>query len=88
MAEARGATTDDADLIGIDGRSRFARGRTRCWQATPCSLNIVGQTLFYRVNTSYLVLQAMVMWENGRRMEFVEVSEVRLFYVQTYIPVT
>ncbi|KAL5671464.1 hypothetical protein ACJX0J_015770, partial [Zea mays] len=29
--------------------------------------------LFYyqRVNTSYLVLQAMVMWGNDRRMEFV-----------------
>jgi hypothetical protein len=38
MAKARGATTDDADLIGIDGRSRFARSRTRCRQATPCSL--------------------------------------------------
>jgi hypothetical protein len=29
MAEAQDATTDDADLIGIDGRSRFAEGRTR-----------------------------------------------------------
>jgi hypothetical protein len=29
MAEVRGATTDDADLIDIDGRSRFAEGRTR-----------------------------------------------------------
>jgi hypothetical protein len=47
----------------------------------PCSLNIVGQTLFYRVNTIYLVLQAMVMWGNGRRMEFVKVSGVRLFHV-------
>jgi hypothetical protein len=50
--------------------------------------NIVGQTLFYRVNTSYLVLQAMVMWGNDRRMEFVMVSEVCLFHIQTYIPVT
>ncbi|PWZ53411.1 hypothetical protein Zm00014a_005952 [Zea mays] len=30
----------------------------------------VGQTLFYRVNISYFVLQAMVMWGNDRRMEF------------------
>jgi hypothetical protein len=50
--------------------------------------NIVGQTLFYRVNISYLVLQAVVMWGNGRQMEFVRVSGVRLFHVQTYIPVT
>jgi hypothetical protein len=50
--------------------------------------NIVDQTLFYRVNTSYLILQAMVMWGNGRRMEFVRVSGVRLFHVQTYITVT
>jgi hypothetical protein len=28
------------------------------------------------------------MWGNGRRMEFVRVSRVRLFHVQTYIPVT
>jgi hypothetical protein len=50
--------------------------------------NIVGQTLFYRVNTSYLVPQAMVMWENGKRMDFVRVSGERLFHVQTFIPVT
>jgi hypothetical protein len=50
--------------------------------------NIVGQTLFYRVNTSYFVLQAMVMWRNNRRMEFDTVSGVRLFHVQTYISVT
>jgi hypothetical protein len=50
--------------------------------------NIVGQTLFYRVNTSYFVLQAMVMWGNDIRMEFDRVSGVRLFHVQTYILVT
>jgi hypothetical protein len=50
--------------------------------------NIVGQTLFYRVNISYFVLQAMVMWGNDRRMEFDRVSGVRLFHVQTYISVT
>ena len=50
--------------------------------------NIVGQTLFCRVNTSYFVLQAMVMWGSGRRMEFDRVSGVRLFHVQTYISVT
>jgi hypothetical protein len=50
--------------------------------------NIVVQTLFYRVNTSYFVLQAMVMWGNDRRMEFDRVSGVRLFHVQTYISVT
>ncbi|PWZ14817.1 hypothetical protein Zm00014a_031094 [Zea mays] len=30
----------------------------------------VGQILFYTVNTSYFVLQAMVMWGSARRMEF------------------
>jgi hypothetical protein len=40
MAEVPGATTDDADLIGIDGRSRFAEGRTRWRQPTPYSLTI------------------------------------------------
>jgi hypothetical protein len=49
-------------------------------------LNIVAQILFYRFNTSYLVLQAMTMWGNDRRLEFVRVSVVRSFYVQTYIP--
>jgi hypothetical protein len=42
MAEARGVVaTDGADLIGIDGRSRFAEGRTRWRQPTPYRLNIV-----------------------------------------------
>jgi hypothetical protein len=50
--------------------------------------NIVGQTLFYRLNNSYLVLQAMTMWGNDRRMEFIRVSVVPSFHVQTYIPVT
>jgi hypothetical protein len=50
--------------------------------------DIVGQTLFYRVNTSYFVLQAMVMWGSAKRMEFDRVSGVRLFHVQTYISVT
>jgi hypothetical protein len=50
--------------------------------------NIVGQTFFYRLNTSYLVLQAMTMWGNDRRIQFIRVSVVRLFHVQTYIPVT
>jgi hypothetical protein len=50
--------------------------------------NIVDQTLFYRLNISFLVLQAMVMWGNDRRMKFVRMSEVRLFHIQTYIPVT
>jgi hypothetical protein len=47
--------------------------------------NIVIQALFYRVNTSYLVLQAMVMWGNNRPMEFVKVSDLRSCHVQTYI---
>jgi hypothetical protein len=38
MAEARDTTTDGADLIGIDGRSRFAEGRTRWRQATLTAL--------------------------------------------------
>jgi hypothetical protein len=50
--------------------------------------NIVGQTLFYRINISYFVLQDMVMWGNDRRMKFNRVSGVRLFHVQTYISVT
>jgi hypothetical protein len=50
--------------------------------------NIVDQTLFYRVNTNYFVLQAMVMWRNDKQMEFDRVSGVRLFHVQTYISVT
>jgi sentrin-specific protease 1 len=37
--------------------------------------------LFYRFNSSYLILQAMAMWGNDRRMKFVGVSVVRLFYV-------
>ncbi|AQK62680.1 hypothetical protein ZEAMMB73_Zm00001d013215 [Zea mays] len=32
--------------------------------------DIFGQTLFYRVNTSYFVLQAMIMWGSARRMKF------------------
>ncbi|AQK52684.1 hypothetical protein ZEAMMB73_Zm00001d050541 [Zea mays] len=31
----------------------------------------VAQILFYRFNTSYLVLQAMAMWGNDRRLKFV-----------------
>ncbi|ONL94454.1 hypothetical protein ZEAMMB73_Zm00001d028001 [Zea mays] len=31
---------------------------------------------YKRVNTSYLVLQAMVMWGNGRRMEFVRDARI------------
>jgi hypothetical protein len=50
--------------------------------------NIVGQTFFYRLNISYLVLQDMTMWGNDRQMEFIRVSVVRSFHVQTYIPVT
>jgi hypothetical protein len=50
--------------------------------------NIVGQTLFYRLNTSYLMLQAMTMWGNNRRIEFIRVSIVHLFHFQTYILVT
>jgi hypothetical protein len=50
--------------------------------------NIVGQTLFYRLNTSYLVLKAMTMWGNDRQMEFIRVSVVHSFNVQTYILVT
>jgi hypothetical protein len=38
MAEAWDATTDGADLIGIDGWSRFAKGRTRWRQATLIAL--------------------------------------------------
>jgi hypothetical protein len=50
--------------------------------------NIVGQRLFYRLNTSYLVLQVMTMWGNDRRMKFIRVSVIRSFNVQTYILVT
>jgi hypothetical protein len=50
--------------------------------------NIVGQTLFYRLNTSYLVLQAMTMLGNDKQMKFFRVSVVSSFHVQTYIPVT
>jgi hypothetical protein len=50
--------------------------------------NLVGKTLFYRLNTSYLILQAMAMWGNDNRMKFVRVSGVRSFHIQTYIPVT
>jgi hypothetical protein len=51
--------------------------------------NIVGQTLFYRLNTSYLVLQAMIMWwGDDTRMKFIRVSVVRSFNVRTYILVT
>jgi hypothetical protein len=49
--------------------------------------NIVRQTLFYRLNTNYLVLQAMTIWGNDRRMKFIMVSVVCSFHVQTYIPV-
>ncbi|AQL00640.1 hypothetical protein ZEAMMB73_Zm00001d012758 [Zea mays] len=39
-------------------------------QSIPRFISNVGQTLFYRVNNSYFVLQAMVIWGNDRRMEF------------------
>jgi sentrin-specific protease 1 len=50
--------------------------------------NLVVKTLFYRLNNSYLILQAMAMWENDNPMKFVRVSGVRSFHIQTYIPVT
>jgi hypothetical protein len=49
--------------------------------------NLVGKTLFYRLNTSYLILQAMAMWGNDSPMKFVRVSGVRSFHIQTYIPI-
>jgi hypothetical protein len=50
--------------------------------------NIVGQTLYYRLNINYLALQAMDWWGNDMLMKFVRISGVRSFHVQTYIPVT
>jgi hypothetical protein len=50
--------------------------------------NLVGKILFYRLNTNYLILQAMAIWGNDSRMKFVMVSGVRSFHIQTYIPVT
>ncbi|ONM31887.1 hypothetical protein ZEAMMB73_Zm00001d040727 [Zea mays] len=38
--------------------------------------NIVGQRLFYRLNTSYLVLQVMTMWGNDRRMKFIRDAKI------------
>ncbi|ONM06627.1 hypothetical protein ZEAMMB73_Zm00001d033032 [Zea mays] len=49
--------------------------------------NLVGKTLFYRLNTSYLILQAMAMWGNDSPMKFVRVSGVHSFHIQTYIPI-
>jgi hypothetical protein len=34
------------------------------------------------INKNYLILRAMAMWENDRRMEFVRVIGVSLFHVQ------
>jgi hypothetical protein len=50
--------------------------------------NLVGKTLFYMLNTSYLILKALAMWGNDSRMKFVRVSGVHSFYIQTYTPVT
>jgi hypothetical protein len=34
------------------------------------------------INKNYLILQAMTMWGNDRRIEFVRVIGVRLFNIQ------
>jgi hypothetical protein len=49
--------------------------------------NLVGKTLFYRLNTSYLILQDMAMLGNDSRMKFVRMSGVHSFHIQTYIPI-
>jgi sentrin-specific protease 1 len=48
--------------VPIDLRGYFLRTTFNFFSMIIIVYNIVGQTLFYRLNTSYLVLQAMIMW--------------------------